>query len=234
VRAANLIPPEQRRGAGGIAGRTGGIVYVVLATLVALVLLGVVYALAVHEVASRTTTLAQVNDENANVNAQVDALQPYVQFESLAQGRIEGVVQVAEQRFDWPRAMAQIALALPSNVTLASLGGVASGGGAAAASAGATGTTGPAASTGVPGVTVNAPSLAVTGCASGDPSKGQVTVAKMLARSRALEGVSSASLSTYSTSTCGGVAFTMTITYANGYGIPTAPMKAARDTTVGG
>ena len=42
MRAVNLIPAEQRRGAGGLAGRTGGVVYVVLGMLVVLVALGVV------------------------------------------------------------------------------------------------------------------------------------------------------------------------------------------------
>jgi hypothetical protein len=28
VRAVNLIPAEERRGAGGLAGRSGGVVYV--------------------------------------------------------------------------------------------------------------------------------------------------------------------------------------------------------------
>ena len=41
VKAVNLIPPDQRRGAGGLAGRTGGIVYVVVGGLAVIVALGV-------------------------------------------------------------------------------------------------------------------------------------------------------------------------------------------------
>ncbi len=237
MRAFNLIPPEQRRGAGGIAGRTGGIVYVVLATLVALVVLGVVYAVAVHDVASQRTTLAEVNDENAVVTSQVASLQPYVAFQSVAQQRISSVASLAAQRFDWPRAMSQIALSLPANVTLTELAGTASGGAGTASASGATGATGVSGSTGTTaslGVTVNAPSISINGCAAGSASKGQLGVAQTLSRFRALEDVSSASVSTYSSAACSGVSFVMTIQYATGFGIPAPRLAAGPETTVGG
>jgi Tfp pilus assembly protein PilN len=238
LRAINLIPAEQRRGAGGIAGRTGGIVYVVLAALVALVVMGVIYAVTVHQVASRKTTLAQITQEGAAVEQQVASLQPYVSFQTLAEERIQGVASLAAQRFDWPLAMAQIALALPSNVTLTTLSGVAAGGAPAAASgaSGASGTTGTTGSTtpSAVGATVNSPQLAVAGCATGSASRAQDTVATTLARFRALLDVSAATVSTYTTAGCAGVTFAMTITYNNEFGIPPVKLKTARDTTVGG
>jgi hypothetical protein len=244
MRAINLIPAEQRRGAGGLAGRTGGVAYVVIAALVALVVVGVVYAVSVHDVAKRKTTLAEVTQEAAAVKEQIAALQPYVLFETLSQARIEDVASLAAQRFDWPRAMAQVALSLPSNVTLDSLAGSAAGGGGGVASAAA-----PVASTGASGLTagasassaatvpsddVSAPTLALSGCAQGSPSVGQDTVATVLTRFRALQDVSSATVSTYTTSGCAGVSFNMTIAYDNDYGIPSTRLDAAPDTTVGG
>jgi hypothetical protein len=227
MRAINLVPAEQRRGAGGLAGRTGGIVYVVLAALVALVIVGVLYAVAVHQVASRTTTLEQVNDETAAVTGQVNALAPFVQFQTLSRGRVGDVASLAAERFDWPAAMTQIALALPSTVTLDSLAGTASGGGSAVA-AGVSGT----GVTGAVGVTVNAPTLSLTGCAAGSPPQGQVEVAETLTRIRALEGVTSAFVPSYATAgSC--VQFNMTVTYGNDYGIPTPALKAGSDSTVG-
>jgi hypothetical protein len=248
MKSINLIPPEQRRGAGGIAGRTGGVAYVVLATLVVLVVVGVVYAVSVHDVAKRKTTLAEVTQEAGVVTAQVAALQPYVLFQTLSQSRIEDVASLAAERFDWPRAMAQVALALPANVTLNSLSGSATGGGGpaaalsgstaasgvtAGASASSTATTTPTAV--VPaGVTVNAPTLSLSACAAGSASVGQDTVATVLTRFRALQDVTSATVAEYSTTGCHGVSFSLSVTYDNSYGIPAVSLAAAPDTTVGG
>ena len=244
MKAINLIPPEQRRGAGGIAGRTGGVAYVVLAGLVALVVVGVVYAVTVHDVAKRKTTLAEVTQEAAAVKVQIAALQPYVLFQTLSQARIQSVASLAAERFDWPRAMTQVALALPSNVTLSSLAGSATGGnalgGPVSASTGASGLTAGASSTtaataAVPaGVTVNAPTLSLSACAQGSPSVGQDTVATVLTRFRALQDVSSATVAAYTDSGCHGVTFNLTVAYDSGYGIPTVGLDAAPNTTVGG
>ena len=243
MKAINLIPPEQRRGAGGIAGRTGGVAYVVLAGLVALVVVGVVYAVTVHDVAKRKSTLAEVTQEAAAVKVQIAALQPYVLFQTLSQARIQSVASLAAERFDWPRAMTQVALALPSNVTLSSLAGSAAGGnalgGAVSGSTAASGLTAGASASSttaaVPaGVTVNAPTLSLSACAEGSPSVGQDTVATVLTRFRALQDVSSATVAAYTDSGCHGVTFNLTVAYDNGYGIPTVGLDAAPNTTVGG
>jgi Tfp pilus assembly protein PilN len=244
VRAVNLIPPDQRRGAGGLAGRTGGVAYVVLGMLVALVVLGSVYALAVHQVATHKATLAQVTSEAGAVQQQVGALQPYVTFDALAKQRVQAVAQLAEERFNWPRAMQQVALALPSNVTLTSLVGDA-GGGAPSGSTGATATTGATSSTatttttatvGAPadGTIVNAPTLTLSACAAGSVPTGQLTVATTIQRVRELEDVSSASVAEYSAGGCGGVTFNITVVYNNAYAIPPAHLTASPNTTAGG
>jgi hypothetical protein len=254
MRAVNLIPPDQRRGAGGLAGRTGGVAYVVLGMLVALVVLGSVYALAVHQVATHKATLAQVTSEANVVQEQVGSLQAYVSFDELTQQRVQAVAQLAEERFNWPRAMQQIALALPSNVTLTSLVGSAGGGAAPSSSTGATGTTGattptpattgstaPAATTtttavGAPadGTIVNAPTLTLAACAAGSAPKGQLTVATTIQRVRELADVSSASVAEYSSEGCGGVTFNITVAYNNSYAIPPAHLTASPNTTAGG
>ncbi len=156
MRAVNLIPAEQRRGAGGVAGRTGGVVYVIVATLVVIVALGVVYVSAVHQVATRNATLAQVTAQAGAVGSQATALQPYVAFDSVSKQRIQGVAALAEQRFDWPDAMAQLALSLPSGVHLISLSGATAGAGTGGVTGAATGTTGPTQSSSGSTVTVSA------------------------------------------------------------------------------
>jgi Tfp pilus assembly protein PilN len=227
MRAINLIPPEQRRGAGGLAGRTGGVVYVIVATLIAVVALGVIYVFAVHSVATRKATLAQVTAQAAAVNAQVSALQPYVTFESLSKQRVEGVATLAQQRFDWPDAMQQLALALPAGVHLQSLSGSATGGGTGAS--GTTGTSGSTGATSQPATSVSAPTLTLSGCA---PS--QDVVALTLARLRQLRNVSGATVSSYDKSAGCGVSFDMTVTYDSSYAIPVGTLKAGPHSTVGG
>jgi hypothetical protein len=178
VKAVNLIPAEQRRGAGGFAGRSGGIVYVVVGALTIVVVLGVVYALAVKNVADRKGQLANVTAQSNAVQAQAAALAPYVSVEQLRQRAVSGAVGLAEQRFDWPDQMRQLALALPSDVTLTASNGTT----VASASSGAA----------APSATTSAgsgPSVSMQGCAS---SQGEV--ATVVARLERLPGVAGVSL----------------------------------------
>jgi Tfp pilus assembly protein PilN len=222
VKAVNLIPAEQRRGAGGIAGRSGGIVYVVVGALAVVVALGVVYAFAVKTVADRTGQLAAVTGEVGAVQAQKDALEPYVSVHQLRQSAVGGVVGVAETRFDWPDAMRQLVLALPDDVTLTSLTGTAS---AQAAAPGSTTTASPPGST-----------FSLAGCASS-----QAEVATVLTRLSAVQSVSDVSLESASKSSakapnaskplgpngddaasgaCPLVSFNLTFDYAEDYTVP--------------
>jgi len=127
MRAVNLIPSDQRRGAGGLAGRSGGIVYVLTGGLAVLVALGVVYALAVHSVASRKTDLASVTRQVAVVTAEAQALTPYVQVAGVTTEKVHEVTSLAESRFNWPSAMQQLALSLPGDVTFTSFTATANG-----------------------------------------------------------------------------------------------------------
>ena len=221
MKAVNLIPAEQRRGAGGIAGRSGGIVYVVVGALAVVVALGVVYAFAVRTVADRKGQLAAVTAQVGTVQAQKDALEPYVAVHQLRQQAVGGVVGVAETRFDWPDAMRQLALALPVDVTLTSLTGTAS---AQAATPGST-------TSSSPGST-----FSLAGCASS-----QAEVATVLTRLSAVPSVSNVDLQSAAKTTdsapnasrvlrpdaaeaaagtCPLVSFNLTFDYAQDYTVP--------------
>jgi Tfp pilus assembly protein PilN len=178
MRAVNLIPADERRGAGGIAGRSGGLVYVVTGGLLVVVMLGVVYAFAVKDVAKKTGQLNQVTREVALVTAQANSLQPYTQVHALSEGKLQSVVSIAESRFNWPGAMAQIALALPSDVTFNSLTAVASNASSAGTAA-------------VPSTTTSAgsPTFALSGCASS-----QSEIATILTRLESVPSVTNVSL----------------------------------------
>jgi Tfp pilus assembly protein PilN len=224
MRAVNLIPADQRRGAGGLAGRTGGIVYVVTGGLLGIVILGVVYAFAVHDVANRKGQLAAVTRQTLQVQTQADALQQYVQIAALRDSKVKQVVQVAEQRFDWPTAMQQLALALPRDVTLSAWNGVAVNGGSATA--------------GTTPVVTSGPVFAFTGCAS---SQGEVaTVLSDLAQVPGVVNVALVNASKASDKvpnrrngpvhgtaagaggSCQAVTFNLNLTYGTTYTVPNA------------
>jgi len=229
MRAVNLIPSDQRRGAGGLAGRSGGVVYVLTGGLAVLVALGVVYALAVHSVASRKTDLASVTRQVSIVTDEAQALQPYVQVAGATTEKVHEVTSLAESRFNWPSAMQQLAFALPGDVTFTSFTAttVASG----TASTATTPTTGSGASTG-PGAT-----FLLVGCAST-----QREVAEVLTNLFQVPGVSDVQLVNTiesvapkktklsrqaalkaALSTGGGcplVTFNLSLTYAGSYTVP--------------
>jgi Tfp pilus assembly protein PilN len=170
VRAVNLIPADQRRGAGGLGGRSGGVVYVLTGGLAVVVLLGVVYAFAVHDVASKKTQLATVTQQVSAVTSQAQSLQPYVSFAGVSASEVNQVNTLAKSRFDWPDAMRQLALALPVDVTFTSF----------TASDG----TGPAATDGTTDTTFN-----LSGCAS---TQGEI--AQVLTNLASVPGVDTVTL----------------------------------------
>ena len=227
MRAVNLIPSDQRRGAGGLAGRSGGVVYVLTGGLAVLVALGVVYALAVHSVASRKTDLASVTRQVSIVTAESQALQPYVQVAGATTEKIHEVTSLAESRFNWPSAMQQLALALPGDVTFTAF--------TATADAGASTST--AAPTTATPTTGSGASFTLVGCAST-----QREVAEVLTNLFQVPGVSDVQLASTVESVppkknklsrqaaltaalsaggaCPLVTFSVSLTYAGSYTVP--------------
>ncbi len=230
MRAVNLIPSDQRRGAGGLAGRSGGVVYVLTGGLAVLVALGVVYALAVHSVASRKTDLASVTRQVAVVTAESQALQPYVQVAGATTEKIHEVSSLAESRFNWPSAMQQLALALPADVTFTAFTATA-GGGAATTATAATPTTGSTGSSGT------GASFSLTGCASTQREVAEVltnlfqvpgvsdvqlvnTVESVPPKKHKLSGQAAIKAALSAGGACPLVTFNVNLTYAGSYTVP--------------
>lgn len=113
MRAVNLIPADQRGGTLG-AGRSGGMVYGVLAALVA-VLLGVsIYALAGRDVKNAEQEVATIEVAAQQYQA---AAQQYASYESAAAeatARIAAVKGLSEARFDWAGSMRDLSRIVPS------------------------------------------------------------------------------------------------------------------------
>lgn len=229
MRAVNLIPADQRRGAGGIAGRSGGIVFVLPAGLAVLVLLGVVYALAVHKVADKKGQLAALTQQVASVTEQAQELAPYVQFAGVSTVEVSQVNTLAGSRFDWPNAMRQLALALPPDVTFVGFSATANAG-----SANATG--------------LNDTVFNLTGCASTQgeianvltnlttvPGVNGVTLMSTVEQKRqGKSGKSQVAAAEAISATCPFVTFTLDVDYSGSYTLPNqkAPSGSGSGQTV--
>jgi Tfp pilus assembly protein PilN len=220
VRSINLIPAEQRRGAGGLAGRAGGASYVVVGALAVFVLMAVFYALAINQASSRKSKLAQVTQQTASTQTQAAALEPYVQFATIRQQRQQAITALATSRFDWSDSMDQIARSLPNDVTLSSVSGTPAPAAAPVVTPATPGAVAPA-STG--------PQVVLTGCATSHSE-----VATVLVDLNRVAGVASVTLSSSSKAAptpgssssssktagpgCSGATFNAALTYAAGAG----------------
>jgi Tfp pilus assembly protein PilN len=222
MKAVNLIPADQRRGAGGAAGRAGGAVYVLLGGLAALVLLSVIYAVSASQVSDRQSKLTHVSAQADVVQSQATALQPYVSFAAIRQSREQAISTLAVNRFDWAAAMDQIARALPNDVTLSAMTGGPPAGGAA-----------------TPGVPAPAagPSVVLTGCATTHSE-----VATVLVSLQRIVGVTSVQLASSqkqsgptatTAGACPGANFTATLVYsaASATSAPTTTPQGVTATT---
>ena len=186
MRAVNLLPTELRGAAPASAptprpvrDRVEGVgAYVVLGALALCVAMLAVYVMATNTVKQKQGDLTAVTAE-ASVAAKAAAeLKPYADFEAMANARVETVRGLAAARFDWEQALRDLSRAMPGDVKLQSLTG----------DMGLPGTGG---SAGDPlRGSIQAPAISLAGCATSQPS-----VARMLSRLRAVDGVTRVSLS---------------------------------------
>jgi Tfp pilus assembly protein PilN len=178
MRAVNLIPADQQRGAGGAAGRSGGGVYMFLGALALLVVMAGAYALAGKSVTDKKSDLARISQEATQAEAQAQSLASYTKFAAIRSKREQTVQQLAAGRFDWSHALHEVARVLPTNAWLTQL----------------TGTTSPTVAVGASGGgslrgALAVPAIQVAGCTTS-----QSSVAKMMARMRLIDGVQRVSL----------------------------------------
>jgi Tfp pilus assembly protein PilN len=183
MKAINLLPPDLRGTPKGAAPKgpataeePGGIgALVVLGALAACVVALAAYVLTTNTVKDRQAKLDAAIAEARSTTERVSQLKPYADFQALAETRIQTVKDLASSRFDWEQALRDISRAVPADVTLTELNGSvgsAAGGGSSVRSA------------------IAAPAIELKGCTAG-----QKEVATLLARLRAVEGVTRVSLS---------------------------------------
>lgn len=206
MKAVNLIPPEQRRGGGGSLGRSGGAAYLLLAGLAGLLVLGLLYAVADHQVADRQAQIATDTREADQIQARVTALAGYTQFATLHAQRVQSISKLASARIDWAGDLRRLAAAMPVDVKLISIDGSQpppSAAGAVSSAPSASGTpaapaspapAGSTAATPAAGTTIAAtpgPTFQISGCAKTHSEVGEV-----INRLRAIPGVGQVSLTT--------------------------------------
>jgi Tfp pilus assembly protein PilN len=186
MRAVNLLPTELRGAAPAASPsarpereRVDGVgAYVVLGALALCVAMLAVYVMASNNVKQKQADLADVTAQAETATQAAAKLKPYADFEATAQARVETVRGLAAARFDWEQALRDLSRAVPNDVKLQSLNG----------DMGLPGTTG---GSGDPlRGSIQAPAISLGGCA---PT--QTSVARLMSRLRAVDGVTRVSLS---------------------------------------
>ncbi|MCW3015307.1 MAG: hypothetical protein JWO02_2399 [Solirubrobacterales bacterium] len=171
MKAVNLIPPEERRGAGGAAGRTGGGAYVLFGALTLMVAMLAAYATTTKSLNDQEARFARIDREATVSEATAVKLAPYTVFAGLRAARVATVKSIADSRFDWAHAMHELGRTLPKSITLTALTGSvsksSSGGGGVALRA-----------------AYDVPAIELNGCAPG-----QAAIPPMLASLRQVDGV---------------------------------------------
>ncbi len=237
MRAVNLIPSDDRGGAGITTGRSGGGVFVIGGLLAGLAVLALLYGMADHQISSNRSEVASLTARAQQAQARAGELAPYTSFLQMREQRVQAVTTLVDSRFDWAQAFQELGRVLPpGKVSLGSIEGtVGSTTAATSASSAAAGASSVTSAT-PPG---SIPVFKLTGCAVS-----QAEVALMLERLRLIAGVDEVSLqsSTLSAASGGSVggcaggnpAFTAQVTFdalpaipASGTGTSTGTSSAA-------
>jgi Tfp pilus assembly protein PilN len=184
MKAVNLIPGEQRQGAGNYAGRSGGGALILLGVIAGVVALIAMYGSAHRQISSQAGEVATLDAQTSAVEARTGKLAAYANFVTVANQRAETVSQLVASRFDWSHTLHELGRVLPSGTALSLLHGAVGsteGSSAPAPTPGAA----PTSST-PPGST---PLFTLSGCA-----ESQSVVAQTLQRLRLMDGVSDVQL----------------------------------------
>jgi Tfp pilus assembly protein PilN len=123
MRPINLIPVEQRRGAGRSGAERSSAGYIALGALGAAVVCVLAVVLTSNQINSKTEELADIQAESQTQKQVADALRPYGQFADLQRTRVSQIETLAQSRFDWERPLRQLSRAIPRNVWLLTVSG---------------------------------------------------------------------------------------------------------------
>ncbi len=179
MRAINLIPAEERRGAGGTAGRSGGGAHVLLGALALLLALVAVHTLSGREIETKQAELTAVERQLAGLQAAATRLQGYEQFAALRERRVQTVASIAGSRFDWSHSLRELSRVTSREAWLTNVTGTVAPGVTVDGGSGGSGLRG----------ALPLPALELAGC-----TVSQDAVARMMSRLRQVDGVERVSL----------------------------------------
>jgi Tfp pilus assembly protein PilN len=180
MKAVNLLPNDQRGAAKVSSPATaqakasagdGFGAYLLLGALAIAVIAVAAMVLTNNTISERQADLAKTQAQVQAVSNQAASLKPYADFKQLADARVQTVQSLATTRFDWEQTLRDLSRALPRDARLSSLKGTVRGSGAAAAASTAS------------------PNIEIAGCTGS-----QTSVAKLMARLRAVRGVTRVAL----------------------------------------
>lgn len=180
MRAVNLIPTDGRRTGLDTKWLRGPGPMVVGLLVIALALV-TIYVLTSNSISQRREALSSLRQQLAQTQAASGALTRYSQFTQLAQTRAQTVQEIAASRFDWAKAMSELADVIPAKATLESLTATVDPGASAGGS-----------SSGGSGLRsdISVPAFDLVGCTAT-----QDDVARLMSRLRLINGVTRVTLS---------------------------------------
>jgi Tfp pilus assembly protein PilN len=181
MRAVNLIPAEARKAGPGIQSGGLGPGFAVLGLLGLALLLVTIYVLTSNTISDRKVQLADLQAQVAQEQAAAGPLASYASYAQLAQARVATVTQIAQSRFDWHAALADLSRVVPRNASLTSL--------VATSSPSATVTGGGGNTSSLRG-DIAAPAFQISGCTTSHDD-----VARLMSRLRLINGVQRVTLS---------------------------------------
>jgi Tfp pilus assembly protein PilN len=187
MKAVNLLPEKHRpRQSTGGSGKGG---YVVLGVLGAVLVGVLVYVMTLNSINDSKSQITQATIEAARLNEEANSLGPYGDFAKIKTERVQSVMQLAQDRFDYERLVRELAHVLPPDVWLvnASASSTADGSSSGASSTPPAAAAPPA--TGAADTAAAAPTLLLQGCA-----RDQTQVAVTIVRLRELQGATDVSL----------------------------------------
>jgi len=117
MKRINLLPPEARVK----ASRERGLIYAVLFLVVVVVVLGLVYVWQNNIVNNKQDQLAQIQSQQAVVDAQARALAPYAQIQATRVAMTATGKGIYEARVPWSTILEEVSLVIPENVRLQSM-----------------------------------------------------------------------------------------------------------------
>ena len=117
MKRMNLLPPEER----AKASRERGLMWVIIALVALIAILGVVYLWQNNQVGDKEDQAAQLEADIAAVQTQAAALQQYAVLQTKRTEMTATASEIDAARVPWSTIFEEISLVIPENVRLQSL-----------------------------------------------------------------------------------------------------------------